>query len=155
MSSIGRFSAYSAVLLVAACGSSSPRPSAGATAPRTMQVTSPAFADGGTLPAEYTCAGGGHAPELRWSGVPSGADSLTVVVDDPDAPGGTFTHWVIKDVDASATSIPRDAKLVHATTWKPACPPPGSAHHYRFTVYAMDARDHVIAYGRTVALFSR
>ncbi|MEM3326909.1 MAG: YbhB/YbcL family Raf kinase inhibitor-like protein, partial [Thermoproteus sp.] len=68
-----------------------------------IYVASPAFANGSTIPAQYTCDGPDVSPQLEWSGVPKGAKSLLVVMVDPDAPGGQFIHWVLYNVPPNAT----------------------------------------------------
>jgi len=69
------------------------------TAPATLVLTSPAFEDGGTVPQRYTCTGRNESPPLQWSGVPDDAGSLALVVTDPDAPGGTYVHWIVFNLD--------------------------------------------------------
>jgi len=119
----------------------------GPSAAQTLTVSSTAFRDGGTIPVEFTCTGGsGDPPPLTWSGDPTGAKGFAVVVDDPDAPGGDFYHWVVIDLPATATGlgpdVPASAHQVKnsagATAWTPPCPPSGT-HHYRFTVYGLSA----------------
>ena len=115
------------------------------TAPATLVLTSPAFADGGTVPQRYTCTGRNESPPLQWAGVPDDAGSLALVVTDPDAPGGTYVHWVVFNLDKatrslSAGSLPAGTLQArnsagHARYDGP-CPPNGT-HHYRFTVYAL------------------
>lgn len=114
-------------------------------------VTSPAFAEGGQIPVEYTCNGDDISPPLAWSGSPSATQVFVLVCDDPDAPAGTWTHWMVFDIPAdtyelaqgASGALPAGAK--HGlNSWKEAgyggpCPPSGPAHHYRFTVYALDA----------------
>ena len=113
------------------------------TAPTSITVTSTAFRDGGTIPRRYTCDGDGVSPPLAWQGVPANTGALALVVDDPDAPRGTFTHWVVLDLEHTTTSIAESQSgLTQAnnSAGKPAyfgpCPPSGT-HHYRFTVYAL------------------
>lgn len=117
-------------------------------APDVITVSSPAFRDGQPIPARFTCDGAGEAPPLVWSGVPDGAAALSLVVDDPDAPRGTFVHWVVLDLPAAATGLPGEslpAGTVQArnsagrASYFGPCPPSGS-HHYRFTVYALSER---------------
>ena len=148
--------------------------------PTTLTVTSTALEDGGTVPVRFTCDGDEVSPPLRWGGVPADAAALALVVDDPDAPRGTFTHWVLLDLPASTSSltegeVPEGA--VQATTsagtaaYAAPCPPSGT-HRYRFTVYALDeatglgegapldealtaVADHAVARGRLVATYSR
>src|SRR5262245_22672458 len=92
---------------VAACSSHSAAHSAKksrpppATAPRSVAVTSTAFTDGGTIPTRYSCHGDNTSPPLAWSGLPSGTATVALVVDDPDAPGGTYTHWVVWNIPAT------------------------------------------------------
>jgi Raf kinase inhibitor-like YbhB/YbcL family protein len=129
-------------LLLAACSRTPAPPSAPAGGGLT--VTSPDFGDGSAIPSGFTCAGGGHRPELAWSGV-SAAD-WAIVVDDPDAPGGDFYHWIVVDVPGAvsrvASSLPAGARELRnsagSTGWTAPCPPSGT-HHYRFTVYALKA----------------
>src|SRR5262245_20647338 len=71
----------------------------------TVRLSSPAFPDGGVIPKVYTCDGNDASPPLAWSGVPESARSLAIVCEDPDAPGGTFTHWLIVDIPAAATEL--------------------------------------------------
>jgi Raf kinase inhibitor-like YbhB/YbcL family protein len=113
--------------------------------PATLQVGSPAFADGATIPARFTCSGAGDAPRLRWTGVPGRARSLALTVEDPDAPGGTYVHWVVVNLPAGdgglagAHVLPPGARVLQA--WRPPCPPKGdSPHRYVFTVSALRAR---------------
>lgn len=110
-----------------------------------ITVTSSAFPDGGRIPARFTCDGPGTAPPLAWSGAPASARSLAVVVQDPDAPGGTYTHWVVAGLPPSATSLDGSdlpSGAVQAITsagrpgYAPPCPPSGT-HRYRFTVLAL------------------
>jgi Raf kinase inhibitor-like YbhB/YbcL family protein len=111
----------------------------------TIVVTTPAFDDGQSIPRQYTCHGSAGTPELTWRGVPAGTTSLALVVSDPDAPGGTFIHWLLYDLP------PRDGRLAAGRPpagareannsggkkgWYPPCPPSGT-HHYLFTVYAL------------------
>jgi Phosphatidylethanolamine-binding protein len=71
-------------------------PSAPATAPATMKLTSPAFAEGANIPSEYSCDGKSSSPEIAWTGAPTGAKAFALVLHDPDAPqSGGFTHWVL------------------------------------------------------------
>lgn len=73
--------------------------------PSTITVTSIAFADGDPVPNRYTCDGDNVAPPLRWPGVPADAEALALVVGDPDAPRGTFTHWVVLDIPTDVTAV--------------------------------------------------
>ena len=122
--------------------------------PVSLSLTSPAFTANGEIPKEYTCEGGDHSPELSWSGAPQGTKSFALIEDDPDAPDPkapktTWVHWVLYDIPASVTALPKDAaKHLPAGTreglndWKRAgyggpCPPVGR-HRYFHKLYALD-----------------
>ena len=133
---------------LAGCGGGGQATVPSSHAPTTIRVTSPAFASGAAIPRRFTCAGAGAAPPLRWSGVPARARALALTVEDPDAPGGTFVHWIVFDIPASArglagTTPPPGAHQARnsagSTGWTPPCAPPGRPHHYLFTLYALDA----------------
>ena len=108
-----------------------------------LQLTTTAFAAGGTIPRHFTCDGGGPPPPLRVAGVPGGTRELALFVDDPDAPGGDFSHWTVYGIPA------RDGRLLvreghqgrnslGRVGWAPPCPPDGDApHHYVFVLYAL------------------
>ena len=133
-------------LALPACGRNSARSPSGPFAPDTLTVTSSAFTEGGTIPAQFTCTGGGRRPPLAWSGDLQRAKALALVVDDPDAPRGTYYHWIVVDLPAGTTSLgagalPGGRELKNSAgqpSWTPPCPPSGT-HHYRFTVYGLSA----------------
>jgi Raf kinase inhibitor-like YbhB/YbcL family protein len=113
-----------------------------------MRLSSPAFQDRGDLPADLTCDGEGRAPELRWEGVPRAAASLVLVVEDPDAPSGTWTHWTAWDIDPASSGVVPGAVPPGGTEgvtsagtkgWHPPCPPFGR-HRYAFRLSALDTR---------------
>jgi Raf kinase inhibitor-like YbhB/YbcL family protein len=118
-------------------------------APAAITLRSPAFREGGTIPDRFTCASIGRSPPLRWSGVPARARELALLVEDPDAPGGTFVHWVLFHLAPglrrlSSGSVPDAARQGVSSTgsvgWTGPCPPKGDApHHYAFTLYALKA----------------
>lgn len=117
-------------------------------APVSITVTSSAFGEGSPIPEVYSCRGRNVSPPLEWSGAPVDAAALALVVDDPDAPRGTYTHWVVLDIERSATSVPEGsvpAGGVEATNsagdagYAGPCPPSGT-HRYRFTIYALSGR---------------
>lgn len=125
-------------------GEATPPPTPSAL-PQSMSVTSTAFAEGAAIPVEFTCRGGGGFPPVRWAGAPPDTKGFALVVDDPDAPSGTFVHWIVADLPADATTVdpgavPSGAKQADNSSggagWTPPCPPSGN-HHYRFTVYAL------------------
>jgi Raf kinase inhibitor-like YbhB/YbcL family protein len=113
-----------------------------------ITVSSSAFHDGQPLPSRFTCDGDGDPPPLAWDHVPKDAAALAIVVDDPDAPKGTFVHWVLLDLPVETTAleaggIPSGATQAKNSAGKasyyPPCPPSGT-HRYRFTVYALSQR---------------
>jgi Raf kinase inhibitor-like YbhB/YbcL family protein len=134
-------------LALAACGGGDRVEGPPPSAPERITLTSTAFAGGGTIPTRYTCDGDEVSPPLAWKGVPGGARELALLVEDPDAPGGTFVHWVLFKLTAdtrklAAGSVPRGARQGKSSTGKAAyagpCPPKGDApHHYEFTLYAL------------------
>ncbi len=110
-------------------------------------VSSPAFVNNTPIPAEYSCNGRNVPPPLRWENVPGGTESLALVVDDPDAIGGLYVHWVVTGIPSATTEIvdgalPAGAVVSANSGGKAAylgpCPPAGTgAHHYRFQLYAL------------------
>ncbi|MGE5138153.1 MAG: YbhB/YbcL family Raf kinase inhibitor-like protein [Rudaea sp.] len=134
--------------LLAACASSdapnTPKAASG-TATGGLTVTSTAFSEGGNIPRQYSCQGDRMSPELAWSGAPAATQSYALVVEDPDAPSGTFIHWVAYDIPASQTQISEGAGQAGKSGrngarqpgYTPPCPPSGT-HHYLFHVYALD-----------------
>jgi Raf kinase inhibitor-like YbhB/YbcL family protein len=167
---------------VAGCGGAQPESGKepAMTAPSSITVTSRAFQDGGKIPKKYTCDGDDVSPPLAWNGLPENTGSVALVVDDPDAPRGTFTHWVLLDLEPSTTELTEGQVPPGATqasnsagraSYFGPCPPRGT-HHYRFTVYALseatglpdgtkldqalEAIDsRTLARGRLTALYSR
>ena len=115
------------------------------TAPTTLVLTSPAFEEGGRIPDPFTCQGANLPPPLQWSGVPDDARALALVVTDPDAPSGTYAHWIVLDlpletVSLGAGKLPPGARQARnsagRTGYDGPCPPSGT-HRYRFVVYAL------------------
>lgn len=113
---------------------------------KSMTITSPLFLHNGGLPIFATCDGKGVNPPLGIGGVPKGAKSLAIIVEDPDAPGGTFVHWVLWNIDPSTTIIEENSVPDGATqglnsdqrvSYVAACPPSGT-HRYIFNLYALD-----------------
>lgn len=112
-------------------------------------VSSPAFDDGAPIPAEYTCDGVDVNPELDIVGIPKNTESLVVIVHDPDAPLGTWDHWVEYDIEAGPDplTIARDTAAIGTegvNSWNlpgymGPCPPEGEEHQYFFTVYALSS----------------
>jgi Raf kinase inhibitor-like YbhB/YbcL family protein len=109
-----------------------------------FQLSSPAFAHEGVIPAKYTCDGDGINPPLNIEGIPEGTVSLALIVDDPDAPGGTYDHWLVWNIPRVA-QIPEGTRpgisgtnSDQKTGYHPPCPPDGE-HRYFFYLYALDA----------------
>jgi len=109
-------------------------------------VSSPAFENHGLIPARYTCDEADINPELRFHHIPESAKSLAIIMDDPDASGGTFTHWTVWNIDPTITAIktnhlPKGAIEGMTSFGKKGyggpCPPPGKPHRYYFKVYAL------------------
>ena len=112
---------------------------------KTLTLTSDAFQNGQSIPQVYSCDGANHSPALHWSEPPAGTKSFALVIDDPDAPNGTFRHWGVFDVPASARGIAVGQHLgteVKNDGNKPGytgpCPPRGNGvHHYHFKLFAL------------------
>ena len=115
-----------------------------------LLLTSPGLPPGGEIQKQYTCDGSDISPPLAWSNVPKGTQSFALVVEDPDAPGGTFRHWAAFDIPATTTSLPAGFRAGAAAPFPQAkndfgkvgysgpCPPPGGGRHrYVFTLIAL------------------
>jgi Raf kinase inhibitor-like YbhB/YbcL family protein len=111
-----------------------------------MKISSSAFQHGGSIPKAYTCDGGGKHPPIGISDVPTHAASLALVVNDPDAPRGSFTHWIIWNIPPKIGSIGegetpagavQGSSSAGTAQWVSPCPPSGT-HRYVFTLYALD-----------------
>ncbi len=112
-----------------------------------MNIESPAFEHEAMIPKKYTCQGDDVNPPLTVDDVPDDAKSLVLIVDDPDAPGGTWDHWIVYDIDAEITGVDEDSKPAGGTAggnswgrndYGGPCPPSG-VHRYYFRLYALDA----------------
>jgi Raf kinase inhibitor-like YbhB/YbcL family protein len=152
-----------------------------ATPATAFRISSPAFQEGQPIPKQYTCEGEDTPPRLDWSHAPEDTRSFALIVDDPDAPSGTWTHWLLYDVPATTTHLDaqsaRIGKTLENDFEKPGyggpCPPKGHGpHHYRFTLYALDTdtvavdgdtrealedalRSHTIASTRLIGTYER
>ncbi len=118
-------------------------------------IASPAFTAGGTIPPAYTCKNSkAGSPQLTWQGTPKDARSLALIVEDPDAPNGTFIHWVVYNISVNITRLDasvapteqlggggmQGANTLGKIGYMGPCPPPGSSpHHYHFKLMALDA----------------
>jgi len=124
----------------------------GSPAPDTFTLTVDGVPAGSVLPQQYTCTGSSTTPGISWTNVPAGTKSLVFILDDPDAPSGMFTHWLLYNIPATALSIDPDqpnAKVLSDGTqvgtntagsrgYYPPCPPVGTTHRYVFRLYAVD-----------------
>jgi len=118
-----------------------------------LSVSSAAFAPNGQIPVVYTCDGANISPPLSWGPVPRGTETIAILLTDPDAPGGTFIHWVVYNIPAETRGIPagspgKDILPAGSTQgmndmgregYGGPCPPRGMPHHYHFKVYALDS----------------
>jgi len=149
-----------------------------------LSISSDAFEQGKPIPTEYSCDGRGTSPQLAWSGAPAATRSFALIMDDPDAPMGTFVHWVIYNIPPSATGLPPEVplgeELPDGTIQGPGTPgsrgyippcPPGGTHRYFFRLYALDAmldaqdankeqllkgmEGHILAQGELMGTYSR
>lgn len=113
-----------------------------------LTLNTNAFTAKADIPQIYTCDGKKLSPELDWSNVPANTQSFALILSDPDAPHGTFYHWVLYNIPKDVLSLTEAAKLPTEITigkntageagYFPPCPPSGKKHHYIFTLYALD-----------------
>ena len=116
-----------------------------------MQVTSSAFKDGNSIPVRFTCDGAEMSPQLEWAGIPEGTKSIALIADDPDAPGGTWSHWVLYGLPPGASALDEGLSANASETsqgendfgrpgYGGPCPPRGHGpHRYYFKVYGLDS----------------
>lgn len=138
-------------IALAGCGNGGSNPNSqegngmdGATLAK-LDLSSTAFQDGRPIPNQYSCDGRNEVPALSWGEPPAGTKSFALVIDDPDAPSGTFRHWGVFDIPASARSIGGKAKAGTEVKndkgtegYTGPCPPPGhGVHHYHFKLFAL------------------
>ncbi len=126
---------------------------AGSPAGAAISLSVDSLANGETLPVPYTCTGAGESPALSWQNIPSGTRSLALIVEDPDAPRGIFTHWIVYDIPPEIVEFPagipagtvladgsRQGENTAGTNgYYPPCPPAGTVHRYVFRLYALDS----------------
>ena len=157
-----------------------PAPPVGVT-PASITVSSAAFASNAPIPVAHTCDGAGQSPELSWSAMPPSAKSIAIVMDDPDAPMGTFTHWIVWNIAPDARQLGAGANGGLAggmagtndfgdVGYGGPCPPKGKLHHYHVKIFGLDAKltlrqsdkrsdvdkamgGHVVAQGELVGTF--
>lgn len=116
-----------------------------------LQLKSEAFSEGKFIPEKYTCQGEDVSPPLSWAGVPDSTESFVLICDDPDAPAGTWDHWLIYNIPADKVSleesIPKEEEVQGMSQgvndfdnigYGGPCPPPGPSHRYVFRLYALD-----------------
>lgn len=145
-----------------------------------MTITSSAFQNNAPIPSKYTCDGEDILPPLSISGVPIDAKSLAIIVDDPDAPVGTWVHWVVYNIDPKTTEIRQGFVLSNSVEGKNSagtnafhgpCPPSGT-HRYFFKLYALDClleknedvtkqeleekiKNHILAFAELIGFYKR
>lgn len=145
-----------------------------------LELKSDAFANGQSIPAKYSCTGKNISPALTWSNAPAGTQSFALIVDDPDAPMGTWVHWVLYNIPSSTTSLPESTNADGISVGKNSsnhmsydgpCPPSGT-HRYFFKLYALDStlslspgatkeqvlntmKGHILAQGELMGTFSK
>jgi Raf kinase inhibitor-like YbhB/YbcL family protein len=174
-------------ILAASCGGASPaaNEAEGGTSMENatlakLSLTSEAFQNGQAIPTEYTCDGADQSPALSWGDPPPGTKSFALVIDDPDAPSGTFRHWGVYNIPASARSIGGSRRIGTEVAndfgkqgYGGPCPPKGHGpHHYHFKLFALDvelnlgadakvedvenaASNHAIAEGELIGTYER
>jgi Raf kinase inhibitor-like YbhB/YbcL family protein len=140
---------------LAGCANKTATPtSAGTGTLAKIEITSPAFAAGEAIPKVYSCQGEDRSPAVAWSEPPQGTQSLAMILDDPDAPGGIWVHWVVYNLPPNTRGLAKSASIAKGETNLPQgalpgknswsrldyggpCPPTGT-HHYIFHLYALD-----------------
>ncbi len=119
-----------------------------------FELRTASFKPGGDIPKKFTCEGLDTSPSLTWTEPPAGTQSFALIADDPDAPAGTWVHWVVYDLPASARQLPEGMRKVEELAgggrqgsndfgkigYGGPCPPPGKPHRYFFRLYALDKR---------------
>lgn len=173
------------VFLLVGCNSNQETIMPTGTPKAVLDISSTAFVGQQPIPKQYSCDGRNISPPLQWGEPPTGTQSFALVMDDPDAPSGTFVHWVLYALPSNARSlaeaVPANASLADGsrqgqngagrTGYTGPCPP-GGTHNYFFKLYALDTKldlapgaskeqlmkaieDHVLAYGQLVGTYSR
>ena len=120
----------------------------------TLELKSPDFSSGASIPKQFSCDGADISPALAWNDPPAATQSFALIADDPDAPVGTWVHWVLFDLPANARSLPQNVpkqeQLADGSRqgrndfrkigYSGPCPPPGKPHRYFFKLYALDTK---------------
>ena len=119
-----------------------------------FSISSSSFSNGGDIPKKFTCEDSDVSPDLRWTDPPAGTQSFALIVDDPDAPAGRWTHWVLFDLPGQATTLAEDRPKIEEIPgggrqgrndfrkigYGGPCPPVGKPHRYFFKLYALDTK---------------
>jgi Raf kinase inhibitor-like YbhB/YbcL family protein len=168
------------IMILAGCKHQEFTPASEGDVNMSIQIRSTAFSEGDTIPRIYTCDDQNVSPPLGWTGVPTGTVSLALIMDDPDAPSGTWVHWVLYNLPAETSNL-EQGKTGLGTDGKNdfsklgyggPCPPRGSNHRYYVKVYALDImldlragatkaevesamRGHILAQGQLMGRYGR
>ncbi len=174
------FFCFVAVIVLSSCSSAKTATSEPTEAAMSIEFKSDAFANGQSIPVKYSCRGNNISPALTWSNAPAGTQSYALIVDDPDAPAGTWVHWVVYNIPSSTTSLQENADTSNLSVGKNSsgnmrydgpCPPSGT-HRYFFKLYALDSqlslspgaskeqllnsmKGHILAQGELMGTFSK
>jgi Raf kinase inhibitor-like YbhB/YbcL family protein len=119
-----------------------------------FQITTAAFSAGGVIPKRFSCDGSDVSPQLKWKNAPAATESLALIMDDPDAPAGTWVHWVLYNLPPSAKELPEGVEKREQLAiggqqgrndfrkigYGGPCPPAGKPHRYFFKLYALDTK---------------
>ncbi len=168
------------ILFLAGCRSQEAAPASEGDVNMSIQIASTAFIEGEKIPRTYTCDDQNVSPPLTWTGVPTGTFSLALIMDDPDAPSGTWVHWVLYNLPADTTSLEQSKTGLgvdgnndfNKLGFGGPCPPRGSDHRYFIKLYALDTkldlkpgaskaqvesamRGHILAQGQLMGRYSR
>lgn len=168
------------ILACVACQASFPGGEGEGEGQMPMTISSTAFSEGDEIPRRHTCDGEDLSPPLTWSGTPNGTQSLVMITDDPDAPSGTFVHWVLYNIPPDTSSLSEGVRGIGTqgvngfgkSGYGGPCPPKGPAHRYFFKIYALDTslnlqsgakkaevekdmQDHVLAQGQLMGTYKR
>jgi Raf kinase inhibitor-like YbhB/YbcL family protein len=174
------FICLSLLLLMAGCKGKTQAPSSQEGGSMAISITSTAFTEAGQIPRLYTCDDQNVSPPLAWSGVPTGTVSLALIMDDPDAPSGTFVHWVLFNLPQGLSGLDQGKNGggiegindFRKIGYSGPCPPRGSNHRYYVKLYALDIsldlksgssksqvesamRGHILAQGQLMGKYGR
>lgn len=142
------------ILVVAALAATPSLQAQGGEKAMAFSISSPSFTNGGGISKKFTCDGADLSPQLAWTEPPAGTKALALLVDDPDAPVGNWTHWVLWNMPATSRGLPEAVSKVatlpdgsqqgvndfRRTGYNGPCPPPGKPHRYYFKLFALDRK---------------